>query len=366
MSEGIGRWERPYVGDPGPSVAVAYDTTYADRYDEDWWAGDRWGPEGDHHVRMLTPLLVDGARWLDCGCGTGWLLSRFPEVDRAGFDLSETMLRHARANNPTARFVEQGDLRADNPAWHRAFDVVTCTGQPWMYLPSLDEVATMVGNFAGFTADDGVCIVPIADITDFVGLPLDANPAGDLPPEGPPVITGAFWSQLEYGSFHRHMIAPSLSTWIEMFARWFREVEVVRWPHEPEWLPVARRVMVGRRPRREGDEGPTTVIVHPVPPVEGAEPTPEASTVDDPQQPGPAAASEPELAPEPVPEPEPIPEPAGHERAAPPPDPRQRPGRPLPGRLVDQPLTYLVGKAKPWDKRFWGRVARRAPGRNGS
>jgi SAM-dependent methyltransferase len=265
VGEVVGRWERPY--EPAPTEGPeAYDRTYADRYDEDWWESERWGPEAENHVASLRPLLArPGVRWLDCACGTGWLLSRFPGVARAGFDLTPAMLEHARAANPDALFIEQGDLRRDVPAWRDGFDVVTCTGQPWMYLPSMADVSVAVANMAAWTRPDGVLFVPIADLTDLAGVPLDPNPAGGRPPEGLPVITGALWSQWEYGGMHHHMIAPSLSAWIDLFSRHFLTVEVQRWPHAPGFLPLARRILVGRDKRPPGDTGPTQVVERAVP-----------------------------------------------------------------------------------------------------
>ena len=53
-------------------------------------------PDSDHELALLRGLLTPGVTWLDVACGTGYFLRHFPEVERAGVDLSPAMLRLAR------------------------------------------------------------------------------------------------------------------------------------------------------------------------------------------------------------------------------------------------------------------------------
>lgn len=91
---------------------TVYHNAIADQYDERL--------EGSHPAvleryreifdRYVLPRVPSG-RVLDFGCGTGWLEALLSEGahDVTGIDISEGMLRRARARFPNVRFV-QGDL----------------------------------------------------------------------------------------------------------------------------------------------------------------------------------------------------------------------------------------------------------------
>ena len=94
---------------------------------------ERWAPfydamRGDPaepaaFVRELIEKHAPDARTLlELGCGTGALLQLLP-YESTGVDLSEEMLRIARAKLPRARFV-QGDMTS--LALGETFDVVVC------------------------------------------------------------------------------------------------------------------------------------------------------------------------------------------------------------------------------------------------
>lgn len=330
-------------------VQALYGGAYAENYNTIWQESDRWEAEAAHHLRSLRELVGPETRWLDVGCGTGWNLSHFPGVERGGLDLSPDMLRQAAAANPDALFFRQGDIRIDIPEWHDRWDLVTCTGQPWSYLATMAEIESALTNLARWTAPGGVCFAPMGDLTDLTGLPVDLPRPGEDPPYDTPMITGVIWSLHESDRDHLHMIWPSLGFCLGIFARHFRRVEVVRWPHDPPWIPVARRVLVGREKREPGDDSPVTIIEHPIP---GAAPDPDlvqaAPSADEPEPapaPGrtsPATATGPSVAPLP----------AAAESGA----PGRIPGRPL----YDQPLSYLARRFKPWTRSFWRSAARRA------
>src|SRR4051794_2982724 len=102
---------------------VLYGPDYAAAYDGDWQESEIWGREAAHHVRTISSLLTPGAEWLDVGCGTGWFLSQFPDVERAGTDYSPSMLDKARVANPSAKFFVENDARVDVPDWHDRWDL---------------------------------------------------------------------------------------------------------------------------------------------------------------------------------------------------------------------------------------------------
>ncbi|MHC5820258.1 MAG: methyltransferase domain-containing protein [Nostoc sp.] len=48
--------------------------------------------------------MGEGAKWLEVACGTGYFLSCFPEIERAGLDISPAMLKVAKQANPARIF----------------------------------------------------------------------------------------------------------------------------------------------------------------------------------------------------------------------------------------------------------------------
>src|SRR5204862_5470678 len=107
---------------------ATYDEEYARTYDARFVLPGHYRLKTEFEVGWLRRLLHEGWRWLDVACGTGYFLSRFPEVPRAGLDLSPAMLERARAANPDAIELRQGDFTDDFPDWAGAgaWDLVTC------------------------------------------------------------------------------------------------------------------------------------------------------------------------------------------------------------------------------------------------
>ena len=102
---------------------------------------DTW--ENERLASLLRPQ-VDGAKVLDLGCGTGWLLDHCEPGDYTGVDCSGPMLaelerKHPRASTVKASIGEHGWLRSlPGP---RAYDIVTAT---WSleYLGDLSRLLT--------------------------------------------------------------------------------------------------------------------------------------------------------------------------------------------------------------------------------
>ncbi|MDP4038625.1 MAG: class I SAM-dependent methyltransferase [bacterium] len=71
---------------------------------------DTWD---DKYINLFIKLLPKGAEVLDLGCGPGTDSAKLAKgglkVD--GFDLSDNMLKIARAKNPSVNFI-QGDMRS--------------------------------------------------------------------------------------------------------------------------------------------------------------------------------------------------------------------------------------------------------------
>jgi ubiquinone/menaquinone biosynthesis C-methylase UbiE len=121
-------------------VLTTYDEQYARTYDERFILSEHYRSKNEFEVEVLTELLQDGGHWLDVACGTGYFLSRFPGVPRAGLDISPAMLARAREANPDALFFREGDFTEDVPEWHGQWDLVTCMWYAYGMVESLAEV----------------------------------------------------------------------------------------------------------------------------------------------------------------------------------------------------------------------------------
>lgn len=160
-------WQRLAREAQGPDYATAY----AARFDELAAEG------GDVHgeVAFLRPLLGEGGRVLDAGCGTGRVAQRLAEegFEVTGVDADPAMLAVARERAPHVRWVESDLADLD---LGETFDVVVLAGNVVPFVEgSLDEVcARMAAHLDhrgllvcgyGLDADhlpDGVPEVPFA------------------------------------------------------------------------------------------------------------------------------------------------------------------------------------------------------------
>ena len=381
-----------------------YGPMYAQRYEDTWQNADVWAPEAVHHVTTLGELLVGVDRWLDVGCGTGYFLSQFPGVARAGIDLSPAMLERARANNPDALFFREGDISVDVPEWHDEWDLVTSTGQAWGYLATMAEIAQVARNMAGWTAPGGTLMLQAPDLMDLTGLRIPYHFAPERPPANTNVITAAVWTCYEEDVIHQNLIWPSLDQWVQWLAPHFEAIDLFRWPHDPPppYLSVPRCVLVATG-KRAPEPGAWATITYEPPPDEYVPPAGSAPVDDGGEDAEPAESQQPDdaawaslkahadreqaraddervraeraealvaelraaaaaVAPaaEPAP-PDPAPPVAPVTSAAPVADPPTGPAD-LAGtarRLYHLPLADLVGRYAPWKPRFWRGVKRR-------
>src|SRR5947209_222375 len=107
-------------------ILSIYDAEYASVYNECYLLADNYRECTAFEIDCIRRFLRPSSRWLDVACGTGYLLSRFPETERAGLDLSPAMLEVARRCNPGVSFA-QADFRVDVPDWKDRWDLVTST-----------------------------------------------------------------------------------------------------------------------------------------------------------------------------------------------------------------------------------------------
>lgn len=86
-------------------------------------AEELWQASEQITERLVRKHGVSGARVLDVGCGLGRLLSRFPEFDRYGMDISPSYLQYAQREGIDLCLARIEDM----PYTDNYFDLVICT-----------------------------------------------------------------------------------------------------------------------------------------------------------------------------------------------------------------------------------------------
>lgn len=226
-------------------VVDTYDETYAATYDERFLLND-CQIRSDHEVEIIRQLLSPGGRWLDVGCGTGYVLSRFPGAPRAGLDLSPAMLELARQANPDALFIREGDFMDDVPEWHGQWSLVTCMWYAYCLVESMAEVERVIRNLARWTSGMGACFVPICDPIQLAAdVRIPYIPAERFFYGGTLMITGVTWTwREESGKQHQNVVAPQVEHMVSMFNEYFNVVEVVEYPlYKPGQMPLRKAII---------------------------------------------------------------------------------------------------------------------------
>lgn len=222
-------------------IRELFDQEYAANYNDRFLLGDAYGETAEYEVSLLSDLLQHAGNWLDVACGTGYMLSRFPGVRRAGLDLSPAMLEVAKRENPDAEFI-LGDFLVDRPEWHNRWDLVSCMWLAYVYVDTLQEVVRLVENLASWTSLGGVCFLPICDLEVLCGHEIPFRRSLDTL-DGTLQVDAVVWSCLEpSGRKHLNLIAPHKEVFIREFEKYFCEVTVLDYPH-------TNRDAIGSRPR---------------------------------------------------------------------------------------------------------------------
>ncbi|MBD2451337.1 tetratricopeptide repeat protein [Nostoc sp. FACHB-152] len=218
------------------NVLEVYDANYAQEYNHKFLLNDFSKENANFEQETIRKLLGEfgeSAKWLDVACGTGYFLSRFPNIERAGLDISPGMLNVAKQANPNALFV-QGDYRDKRPQWEGKWDLVSCMWWAYCYVESLSELETVVENLADWTSEQGVCFLPIC-IPEGLGtgelkMPyICPNVGGN---GGNVQFEGVIWSWIdeEAGKQHLNMFAPQVEYLLALFKKHFELVEIIEYP----------------------------------------------------------------------------------------------------------------------------------------
>ncbi|WP_185817053.1 class I SAM-dependent methyltransferase [Hymenobacter metallilatus] len=243
-------------------VLQVYDAHYAADYDNRFLLLPDIRSNTEADLTLLRGLLGPDARWLDIGCGTGYFLSKFPGVARAGYDLSAAMLAQARRGSPDALFFREGDFRDPVPEWEAQWSLVTCMWSAYSYCETVKEVEQVVANMVEWTRPGGAIFIPVLDLEEMRGTSVlyHTDSAGIFP--GDFWITGVTWSwaESETGKTHHHLIAPHIEHFIRLLAPHFKQVEVVSHPAVVPGGPARRAVLATARRTGIDATRPATVI----------------------------------------------------------------------------------------------------------
>lgn len=214
----------------GEELCSLYDEDYAASYDASYLLGERFIECTTFECVLLSELLQTRHSWIDVACGTGYFLSRFTNVRRAGLDLSPAMLARARRANPDVPFY-QLDFRNSALEWAGQWELVTCMWYAYCYAGSLDGVQRVLRNLVEWTAPAGACFLPFCDPAVLCKLEIPDKPPPDSD-DGNLRVTGVAWEWVDQpsGRRHRDMFAPQLPIVLELFEPYFNELQVLRYP----------------------------------------------------------------------------------------------------------------------------------------
>lgn len=234
-----------------PHNAELYDRRYAREYDRRFLEVEWSRPALDGQLALLAEILDRGGRWLDVGCGTGFVLSRFPHVDRAGLDLSSAMLELASRRNPGI-LLRHGDYRDIHEDWQGGWDVVTLMWAAYCYVDDLAQFDGLIANLAAWTAPDGALLLPVIDVDDLFGrtvLPFE-QPQPEV--SGSVEVPAVIWSWYDdvSGKEHPRVLAPHAEHIRRTLATHFEVSDLV-------WFPTLdpafrRKAVLAAGPRGRG------------------------------------------------------------------------------------------------------------------
>jgi len=215
------------------NVLRIYDEIYAQEYNQKFLLNEKSRQNTDFEEETIKKLLDEigkGATWLDVACGTGYFLSRFPNVERAGLDISPAMLKVAKQASPDALFV-QGDYRDQCPQWEGKWDLVTCMWWAYGYVESLSQLEIVVENLTDWTSERGICFLPICVPEDIGAGNIKLPYSQDVAVYGGTIrFEGIIWSWTEdVEKRHLNLLAPQPEYMTALFEKYFGQVEIIKY-----------------------------------------------------------------------------------------------------------------------------------------
>lgn len=226
-----------------------YDSNYASEYNERYLLNPFSKTSSFTELSILKQLINNNTKWLDLGCGTGYFLSEFPGISRAGLDISPKMLETAKAVNSDALFFREGDFRQEVPEWNNNWSLVTCMWGAYCYVDSVREAENVIENITNWTKTGGSVFLPVLDLED-VRPNTRIEYEHHVPAYGGTIaITSFTWSwQEENGTFHQHLVSPPAEHFIKLMQPHFDNIEVVRYPpYMTGWVSRKAILAMGKR-----------------------------------------------------------------------------------------------------------------------
>jgi SAM-dependent methyltransferase len=214
-------------------VLKIYDEDYAHKYNRKFIFSDCHADFEQETINNLLDEIGERARWLDVACGTGYFLSRFPHIERAGLDISPAMLKIAKRDNPGVLFFE-GDFRNQYLQWEGKWDLVSCMWWAYSYAESLSEIEKVIENLAYWTSERGICFLPIGNpevvTVGKINLPYTIENIDIY--GGQIKLEGVIWSWIdeEDEKQHLHLLAPQLEYMVPLLQKYFNTVEIIEYP----------------------------------------------------------------------------------------------------------------------------------------
>ena len=217
-------------------VPEIYDEDYAQKYNKRFLLNERSKNNADFEQETINKLLSEigeEAKWLDVACGTGYFLSCFPNIERAGLDISPAMLNVAKQTNPDVLFV-QGDYRDEHPEWEGQWDLVSCMWWAYSYVESLSQLERVFENLADWTSERGICFLPVCNPAELgageLKLPYTSKDMGEG--GGYYRFEGVIWSWIDEKAekHHLNLLAPQVEYMANLLKKYFEQVEVIEYP----------------------------------------------------------------------------------------------------------------------------------------
>ena len=211
-------------------VVETYDDLYAAEYDQIFFLDEKWAVNSfAFQLDLLRKEMEKAGNWLDVACGTGFVLSKFPHVERAGLDISPSMLRVAGKRNPGVE-LRHGNYLDSFPEWEDRWDIVSCMWWAYNLVETMSQIKALVQNLARWTSPRGICFVPLHNMNKIDSTAIKI-PYVDPKVPGRVMITGITWTWIqENGKRHDDVISPQVEHLVGMFEDHFASVEVVEGP----------------------------------------------------------------------------------------------------------------------------------------
>ncbi|MCX7744772.1 MAG: class I SAM-dependent methyltransferase [Flavobacteriales bacterium] len=224
-----------------------YGKEYALMYDKMWIDNPKWLPEMKYIQSIISENLKPGIKWLDVGCGTGFFLKKFKGIQRAGFDISEEMLEVAKLGNEDCLFLIKHNVSEESQEWNNQWDFISCTGQPWSYLNSINDIEKFVLNLYNWCSLSGKILLIPDDVQIAFNINYKYNFDVMILESKSQVLNAVIWTFKDELSTHKYMIYPMLDQWVRWFSIYFKRVDILSKKFDTHTIPRTYLILSEKR-----------------------------------------------------------------------------------------------------------------------